>query len=151
MDRLHAEHASVSSHELVEQIAETNRLENEMKTGGTWAACFRGINLRRTEIAIVSWTSPALVGFVVSVLALPKLHASKTDEPHVRSSNVRSGFLQSPVIGVSPADVTHRARADLKRVDSFHDILLHARRFCRRQSLRAGPWELRNVSSRSRL
>ncbi|POY71021.1 hypothetical protein BMF94_5946 [Rhodotorula taiwanensis] len=64
MDRLHAEHASVSSHELVEQIAETNRLENEMKTGGTWAACFRGINLRRTEIAIVSWTSPALVGFV---------------------------------------------------------------------------------------
>lgn len=89
MDRLHAEHASVSSRELVEQIAETNRLETEMKTGGTWAARFRGINLRRTEIAIVSWTSPALVGFVVSTFALPELDKPTTDERHVCSSNVR--------------------------------------------------------------
>ncbi|BGP57042.1 hypothetical protein JCM8202v2_004680 [Rhodotorula sphaerocarpa] len=63
MDRLHAAHPSVNSRELVEQIAETNRLESEMRTGGTWAACFSGVNRRRTEIAIVAWTSPALVGF----------------------------------------------------------------------------------------
>lgn len=65
MDRLHAAHPSVNSRELVEQIAETNRLESEMRTGGTWAACFSGVNRRRTEIAIVAWTSPALVGFAV--------------------------------------------------------------------------------------
>ncbi|GAA5843769.1 hypothetical protein JCM11251_006802 [Rhodosporidiobolus azoricus] len=64
MDRLHAPHPSVNSRELVEQIAETHRLETEMKTGGTWADLFKGINLRRTEVAVISWTSPCLVGFI---------------------------------------------------------------------------------------
>lgn len=65
MDRLHRPHPSVDSRELVEQIAETHRIETEMKTGGKWQSCFQGVNLRRTEIAVISWTSPGLVGFVV--------------------------------------------------------------------------------------
>ncbi|GAA6000071.1 uncharacterized protein JCM10292_003610 [Rhodotorula paludigena] len=69
MDRLHRPHPSVDSRELVEQIAETHRIETEMKTGGKWQSCFQGVNLRRTEIAVISWTSPGLVGFVFQFFA----------------------------------------------------------------------------------
>ncbi|GAA5859880.1 hypothetical protein JCM8547_004370 [Rhodosporidiobolus lusitaniae] len=69
MDRLHAPHASINSRELVEQIAETHRIETEMKTGGTWKDCFTGVNLRRTEIAVISWTAPGLVGYVFQFYA----------------------------------------------------------------------------------
>ncbi|GJN91928.1 hypothetical protein Rhopal_004953-T1 [Rhodotorula paludigena] len=69
MDRLHRPHPSVDSRELVEQIAKTHRIETEMKTGGKWQSCFQGVNLRRTEIAVISWTSPGLVGFVFQFFA----------------------------------------------------------------------------------
>lgn len=99
MDRLHAAHPSVNSRELVEQIAETNRLESEMRTGGTWAACFSGVNRRRTEIAIVAWTSPALVGFAVRGLPLSSItiwaRLMLSNRACVCSSNVgvRSAFM----------------------------------------------------------
>lgn len=69
MKRLHAADASLDDRALVETIAETNRLETAMKTGGTFAAAFKGVNLRRTEIAVIAWTAPGLVGYVVQFYA----------------------------------------------------------------------------------
>ncbi|ORY84128.1 general substrate transporter [Leucosporidium creatinivorum] len=69
MDRLHAPHPTINSQHLVAHIQETFRIETQLKTGGTYAACFRGTNRRRTEIAIISWTMPALVGYVVQFYA----------------------------------------------------------------------------------
>lgn len=67
MDRLHAPHPTVNSQHLVAHIKETFAIETQLRTGGTYTACFRGTNRRRTEIAIISWTMPALVGYVVQV------------------------------------------------------------------------------------
>lgn len=68
MDRLHAPHPTINSEHLVAQIQETFALEAKLQAGGgTYADCFRGVNRRRTEIAVISWTMPALVGYVVQV------------------------------------------------------------------------------------
>ncbi|GAA6021060.1 hypothetical protein JCM10207_003904 [Rhodosporidiobolus poonsookiae] len=69
MDRLHAPHPAISSQRIVDGIAETYRLETEMATGGSFADCFKGINLRRTEISVIAWTAPGLVGYVVQFYA----------------------------------------------------------------------------------
>lgn len=73
MDRLHTSHPSIdpsllpNSVSLVAHIKETFDIEARMKTGGSFAACFKGVNRRRLEIAVVSWTTPGLVGYVVQV------------------------------------------------------------------------------------
>ncbi|GAA5894139.1 hypothetical protein JCM6882_007993, partial [Rhodosporidiobolus microsporus] len=69
MERLHRSHPLINSQRIVDGIAETYRLETEMATGGSFIDCFKGINLRRTEIAVVAWTSPGLVGYVVQFYA----------------------------------------------------------------------------------
>lgn len=84
LGRLHAPDPSINDEQIVADIAETARLETELKVGGSYPACFKRINLRRTEIATVAWTSqgahavpgdytrstdvrraPALVGFAI--------------------------------------------------------------------------------------
>ncbi|TPX10392.1 uncharacterized protein E0L32_008611 [Thyridium curvatum] len=46
-------------------MIETNQLEREISTGTTYFSCFRGNDLRRTEIAAVSWGSQILTGFTI--------------------------------------------------------------------------------------
>ncbi|KAM0325487.1 hypothetical protein ACHAQA_007474 [Verticillium albo-atrum] len=49
----------------VAMMTRTIRTEREMKIHGSWADCFRRENLRRTEIAMVSWGCQILPGFAV--------------------------------------------------------------------------------------
>lgn len=50
----------------VAMMVETLRLEKEdMAIQGSFLDCFRGTNLRRTEIAVVSWGCQILPGFVI--------------------------------------------------------------------------------------
>lgn len=43
-------------------IQHTNELEKAYKEGTTYFDCFRGVNLRRTEIACVVWLAQAFCG-----------------------------------------------------------------------------------------
>ena len=46
-------------------IAHTIEMEKQINEGSSYIACFRGTNLRRTEIALVAWVSQNLVGFAM--------------------------------------------------------------------------------------
>ena len=43
-------------------MVHTNELEKQETAGATYADCFRGVNLRRTEIAMAVWMIQNLVG-----------------------------------------------------------------------------------------
>ncbi len=43
-------------------MVHTNELEKQETAGATYADCFRGVNLRRTEIAVAVWMIQNLVG-----------------------------------------------------------------------------------------
>lgn len=51
-------------------MMETNRLEQEFSKETSYAACFTGHDLWRTEIACVSWGSQILTGFVIQGYAV---------------------------------------------------------------------------------
>lgn len=46
-------------------MIETNKLEQDLSEDTSYMACFRGTDLRRTEIASVSWAIQVLSGFVI--------------------------------------------------------------------------------------
>jgi len=46
---------AISAETRVAQIQHTNELEKAMDSGTSYLDCFRGTNLRRTEIAAVAW------------------------------------------------------------------------------------------------
>ncbi|KAL6863258.1 hypothetical protein ACO1O0_003503 [Amphichorda felina] len=50
-------------------MIETNKLEQDMCRDTSYLACFRGTDLRRTEIACVSWGSQIFTGFVIQAYA----------------------------------------------------------------------------------
>lgn len=52
-------------HSTVAFMAHTIQTEIDLNTGSSFAACFQGTNLRRTEIACVSWGCQLLPGFVI--------------------------------------------------------------------------------------
>ncbi|KAL3445819.1 general substrate transporter [Aspergillus insuetus] len=61
--------SSMTPHEAKQAVAlmiHTNELEKAECQGAGMLDCFRGTNLRRTEIACASWTIQQLSGFVVS-------------------------------------------------------------------------------------
>lgn len=55
--RLHKPHEAIDDAKILAEIKETIRVEKELKTGGAWSSCFNKRNLRRTEIAVIGWTS----------------------------------------------------------------------------------------------
>ncbi|KAJ5826247.1 hypothetical protein N7474_003385 [Penicillium riverlandense] len=59
------EMAQGNAKQAVALMIETNRLEQDMTKGSSYLACFKGTNLRRTEIACATWGSQILTGFVI--------------------------------------------------------------------------------------
>ncbi|KAL4931354.1 MFS maltose permease MalP [Aspergillus undulatus] len=53
---------AASPHETVAMIAYTNALEKQIQTGTSYFDCFRGVDLRRTEIACAVWAAQSLCG-----------------------------------------------------------------------------------------
>lgn len=53
-------HFDLDAH--MEMMKATNQLEMEMSTGGNFWDCFRGIDLRRTEIACMVWLTQSFCG-----------------------------------------------------------------------------------------
>ncbi|KAL8281537.1 hypothetical protein RQP46_006221 [Phenoliferia psychrophenolica] len=60
--RLGNKHAMVSVDESLAAIVQTEKLEKEMKTGTSYVDCFRGVNLRRTEIVMMVWAIQIIAG-----------------------------------------------------------------------------------------
>ena len=54
--------SSVNARETVAMMIHTNQLELELETGGSYWACFKGTDLRRTEIACAAYGIQALIG-----------------------------------------------------------------------------------------
>jgi SP family general alpha glucoside:H+ symporter-like MFS transporter len=57
--------ARVEAKKSVALMVETNELEQDLNRGTSYAACFKGNDLWRTEIACVAWGSQILTGFVI--------------------------------------------------------------------------------------
>lgn len=50
-------------------MIETNQLEQDMTRDSSYLACFKGTNLRRTEIACATWGTQIMTGFVIQSYA----------------------------------------------------------------------------------
>ncbi|KAJ5625112.1 hypothetical protein N7510_001421 [Penicillium lagena] len=59
------EMAQGNAKQAVALMIETNRLEQDMTKDSSYLACFKGTNLRRTEIACATWGIQILTGFVI--------------------------------------------------------------------------------------
>jgi SP family general alpha glucoside:H+ symporter-like MFS transporter len=55
--------SSVDNTQVAALMRHTVELEAKLNFGNTYWDCFRGVDLRRTEIACISWIAQALVGF----------------------------------------------------------------------------------------
>lgn len=60
--RLASQGASVNADESVAMIVHTNEMEKEISAGTTYLDCFKGIDLRRTEITCLTWACQNLCG-----------------------------------------------------------------------------------------
>ncbi|KAH8895263.1 sugar transporter [Thozetella sp. PMI_491] len=56
---------AVNKKNVVAMIHHTLEMEKAMNIGGSYSDCFKGSNLRRTEIAMVSWGCQVLPGFAI--------------------------------------------------------------------------------------
>jgi SP family general alpha glucoside:H+ symporter-like MFS transporter len=57
--------STVDHDEVVALIDHTVKLEREMNFGSSYLDCFKGVDLRRTEIAVVCWCAQTFVGFSI--------------------------------------------------------------------------------------
>lgn len=57
---------TVNHEEVVALIEHTVKLEAQLDFGSSYASCFKGVDRRRTEIAVVAWCAQVLVGFAIS-------------------------------------------------------------------------------------
>lgn len=53
---------SFNADETIAMMAYTHQIEKQMSQGTTYAQCFRGVDLRRTEITCLTWLSQAMCG-----------------------------------------------------------------------------------------
>ncbi|KAK4889602.1 hypothetical protein LTR27_011586 [Elasticomyces elasticus] len=56
--------------ETVALLAQTNAMEQELTAGVGYLECFKGTNLRRTEIAVATWTAQQMCGPVLQTYAI---------------------------------------------------------------------------------
>ena len=59
-----------SPQETVALLAQTNDIEKEMTAGTGYLECFKGVNLRRTEICVLTWTAQQMCGPVLQTYAI---------------------------------------------------------------------------------
>jgi SP family general alpha glucoside:H+ symporter-like MFS transporter len=60
--RLAGVNEKLSEDETVAMMVHTNELERELESGTSYLDCFKGANLRRTEIVCFTWASQNLCG-----------------------------------------------------------------------------------------
>lgn len=64
VERLSKKGEKVDSDATVAMMVRTNQLEIDNETGSTYIDCFKGVDLRRTEIACIAWVCQQLCGMV---------------------------------------------------------------------------------------
>lgn len=62
MKRITAGDSRERAHQSVAMMARTNQIEMEVEAGTSYWDCYKGVNLRRTEIACLSMAAQVLVG-----------------------------------------------------------------------------------------
>ena len=54
----------------LDMMVHTNAFEEQNKTSGSWRDCFRGANLRRTEVSVMGWGLQAVPGMTIAGAAM---------------------------------------------------------------------------------
>jgi SP family general alpha glucoside:H+ symporter-like MFS transporter len=72
--RLQSPNAKVDPRKTLSTIIYTNNLEMQLQTGTSYWDCFKGTELRRTEIACVCFAGQILCGISFAVCCLPSRH-----------------------------------------------------------------------------
>ncbi|OWP01099.1 hypothetical protein B2J93_6549 [Marssonina coronariae] len=75
-------------HDQVMMMKVTNELEIKMSTGTRYWDCFRGTDLRRTEIASVAWVAQAFCGAALIGFAVQVYQRAGLDDSHAFSLNI---------------------------------------------------------------
>lgn len=68
LSRLTRKSDTVNLKDIVAMMAHTDRLEGEIETGSSYLDCFKGVDLRRTEISCVAWVVQLLPGYAIGDL-----------------------------------------------------------------------------------
>ena len=55
----------------IDMMRHTTELERELTAGASYWDCFKGVDLRRTEIVCLCWATPTLIGNVRCFLMTP--------------------------------------------------------------------------------
>jgi SP family general alpha glucoside:H+ symporter-like MFS transporter len=69
-------------------IEATNEHEKFLSTSSSWADCFKGVNLRRTEIVVVAWIIQTFCGFGLVSYSVVFLQRAGLDEKDSFSFNI---------------------------------------------------------------
>ncbi|KAF2727680.1 MFS maltose permease-like protein [Polyplosphaeria fusca] len=81
----------------IAMIEHTNELEKQMSEGTTYMDCFKGVDLRRTEIVCVAWIAQTLVG--TNIMGYFTYFMTKAGLPTVQSFNMSMISLSLGLIG----------------------------------------------------
>lgn len=63
--RLSSTSEDVDARQTVAMMVHTNNLEKEMSSSGSYMSCFKGTDLRRTEISCMAWSIQTWASFVI--------------------------------------------------------------------------------------
>jgi SP family general alpha glucoside:H+ symporter-like MFS transporter len=62
LQRLHSTQTETQLDDTISMMRHTNDIEKELESGTSYLECFKGVNLRRTEITCVAWVMQAASG-----------------------------------------------------------------------------------------
>ncbi|KAH8878936.1 putative maltose permease [Thozetella sp. PMI_491] len=65
LKRLTSRESTVDTKNTIAMMVHTNQLEKSVETGTSYIDCFRGVDLRRTEIACMAWATQVFFGLPV--------------------------------------------------------------------------------------
>jgi len=74
-------------------LSQTNQIEKRLTEGAGYSECFKGTNLRRTEITVGTWVTQQMVGPVLQVRR--DLKTAEKDKAKVR--HMQFTFSSKPV------------------------------------------------------
>ncbi|KAK0355240.1 hypothetical protein LTR91_021879 [Friedmanniomyces endolithicus] len=89
-------------HETVALLAQTNAFEKELTAGVGYMECFKGTNLRRTEITVGTWVAQQMCGPVLQTYAI--YFFEQAGLPTAQAFNMTLGLVSVPPIFLVWAD-----------------------------------------------
>lgn len=90
-------HPDFNPDDTIAYIEHTNELEKKISAGTSWFDCFKGVDLRRTEIVCFAWIAQTIVG--TNIMGYFAFFMTKAGLPTVQSFNMSMISLALGLIG----------------------------------------------------